>query len=47
MNKNELEIWQFEIHLKNFFLPSNLSNDDIIFALRPGLKTGMYFRGLV
>ena len=31
----------------DFFLPSNLSNDDIIFALRPGLKTGMYFRGLV
>ena len=30
-----------------FYLRSNLSNDDIIFAFRPGLKTGMHFRGLV
>ena len=29
------------------FLRSNLSNDGIISALRPGLKTGMDFRGLV
>ena len=29
------------------FLRSNLSNDDIILAFRPGLKTGMDFRGLV
>ena len=28
-------------------LRSNLSNDNIISALRPGLKTGMYFRFLV
>ena len=33
---------------KEFFcLRSNLSNDDIISALRPGLKTDIYFRGLV
>ena len=25
----------------------NLSNDNIIFASRPGLKTGMDFKGLV
>ena len=30
-----------------FCLPSNLSNDDIISAYRPGLKTGLDFRGLV
>ena len=30
-----------------FFLRSNLSNDDIIYAERPGLKTGMDFKGLV
>ena len=30
-----------------FRLRSNLSNDNIISALRPGLKTGMDFRGLV
>ena len=30
-----------------FCLRSNLSNDDIISAKRPGLKTGMDFRGLV
>ena len=28
-------------------LRSNLSNDNIISALRPGLKTGIGFRGLV
>ena len=34
--------------LKNFFcLRCNLSNDNIISAWRPGLKTGMDFRGLV
>ena len=30
-----------------FCLRSNLSNDDIISAYRPGLKTGLDFRGLV
>ena len=30
-----------------FCLRSNLSNDDIISAKRPGLETGMDFRGLV
>ena len=30
-----------------FRLRSNLSNDNIISAHRPGLKTGMDFRGLV
>ena len=29
-----------------FSLRSNLRNDDIISAQRPGLKTGMDFRGL-
>ena len=33
MNKNEIEICEFEMHLKNFFcLHSNLTNDDIISA---------------
>ena len=41
MNKNEIEICDFELHLKIFFgLPSNLSNDDKKFAQRPGLRTG-------
>ena len=30
-----------------FCLRSSLSNDDIISAYRPGLKTGVDFRGLV
>ena len=30
-----------------FCLHSNLRNDNIISAYRPGLKTGMDFRGLV
>ena len=30
-----------------FCLRSNLSNDDIISAYGPGLKTGVDFRGLV
>ena len=30
-----------------FCLRSNLSNDNIVSAKRPGLKTGMDFRGLV
>ena len=30
-----------------FCLPSNLSNDNIVSAERPGLKTGMDFRGMV
>ena len=33
--------------LNNFCLRSNLSNDNIISALKPGLKTSMDFRGLV
>ena len=35
--------------LKNFFFfwLSNLSDDNIIPAYRPGLKTGLEFRGLV
>ena len=42
MNKNEIEICKFKMHLKNFFcLCSNLSNDDIISAYRQGLKTGV------
>ena len=37
-----MEICEFEMHLKKFFcLRSNLSNDEIISAERPGLKTGM------
>ena len=33
MNKNEIEIWEFKMHLKKFFcLHSNLSDDDIISA---------------
>ena len=48
MSKNEREICELEMGLKNFFcLRSNLSNDDIISAYRPGLKTGLDFRGLV
>ena len=40
MSKNEREICEFEMGLKNFFcLRSNLSNDDIISAWRPDLKT--------
>ena len=45
MNKKEIEIWEFEMPLKNFFcLRSNLSNDDVISAWGAGLKTGMDFR---
>ena len=59
MNKNEIEICEFEVHLnqepikmgsclkKLFCLPSNLSNDDKISVLKPGLKTSMDFRGLI
>ena len=48
MRKKEREICEFEMGLKNFFcFRSNLKNDDIISAKRPGLKTGMDFRGLV
>ena len=37
-----MEICEFEMHLKKFFcLRSNLSNDEIISAERPRLKTGM------
>ena len=42
MNRNEIEICEFKMHLKNFFcLHSNLSNDEIISANRPGMKTGV------
>ena len=49
MSKKETEICKFEMDLKNLFvcLRSILSNDNIISGLRPGLKTGMDFRGLV
>ena len=47
MSKKEREISEFEMDLKFFGLHSNLSNDNIISAQRPGLKTGMDFRGLV
>ena len=39
---------RLRIAFEDFFgLPSNLSNDDKKFAQRPGLKTGMDFRGQV
>ena len=48
MNKKEVEIYEFELHLEIFFVCAlSLSNHDVIFALRPGLKTGMDFGGLV
>ena len=43
----ESEICEFEIDLNYFLcLRPNLNTDDIISAYRPGLKTGMDFRGL-
>ena len=40
------EICEFEMHLKKLFcLRSILSNDEIVSALRPGLKKGADFRG--
>ena len=40
------EICEFEMHLKKlFYLLSILSNDEIVSALRPGLKKGVDFRG--
>ena len=48
MSKKEREICEFEMNLRNFFcLRSDLSNTYLISALRPDLKTGMDFRGLV
>ena len=42
MSKKERETWEFERGLKNFFsLCSNPSEDNIISALRPSLKTGV------
>ena len=36
-SKKEVEKCEFEMHLTNFFLCTlNLSNDDVIFAYRPG-----------
>ena len=49
MSKKEREKCELKMALKNriFCVRSNLSNDNIISAQRPGLKTGMDFRGLV
>ena len=46
MNRKELEISEFEMHLKKFFLCSN-HNDAITSAKTRGLKMGMDFRGQV
>ena len=44
--KKKKEICEFEMHLKKlFYLRSILSNDEIVSALRPGLKKGVDFRG--
>ena len=48
MSKKEKEICEFETNLRNCFcVRRNLSNTNIISVQRPGLKTGMDFRGLV
>ena len=47
MSKKETETFEFEMDLNFFFLRSNQSNDNIISAYRPGLKTGMDSRRLV
>ena len=48
ISKKEKGKCEFEMDLENFFcLRPNLSNDNIIPGLRPGLKTGMDLRGLV
>ena len=48
MSKKEREIYEFETNLRNFFcLRSNVSDTYLISTYRPGLKTGMDFRGLV
>ena len=39
VGKKEGEMCEFEMDLKNFCLCTNLSNDNIISAERPGLKT--------
>ena len=42
MSKKEREICEFEMDLNNFlFALQRLRNDNIISALRPGLKTGV------
>ena len=41
MSKKETETFEFEMDLNFFFLRSYQSNDNIISAYRPGLKTGM------
>ena len=53
MNKKEVEICEFELHLEIFFVCAlNLTNDDVFFCLktrsengygfwRSGLKTGL------
>ena len=41
MSKKEIAKCEIEMDLKNFFLRSNQSNDNIISAYRPGLKTGV------
>ena len=48
MSKKEIETCEIEMDLKNFFfLRSNQSNDNIISAYRPDLKTGIDSKGLV
>ena len=47
MSKKEREICEFEMDLMNFCVCALIYNDSIISAERPGLKTGMDFRGLV
>ena len=42
MSKKEREIFEFEMDLNNFFVCAlRESNDNMISALRPGLKTGV------
>ena len=39
MNKNEVEIYEFEMHSMNFFcLHTESKYDDVIFALGPGAR---------
>ena len=42
MNKKEIEVMRIRNAFEEIFcLPSILTNNDIIFTLRPGLKTGV------
>ena len=48
MSKKEGTVCEFQLDSKNFVcLHSNLSNDNMISALRPGLKMGMNFIVLI